>query len=119
MALYGAEELHFDKFCVNWTQEPNVIFMPENKILLLSKCVERRYAEMLFYEGVLHFGYPSEWIKKAEEGNVGQGDLLEGVYTNENRFWNFFRRWFPRLVRDKENGTKYLRKHPVNHVFPA
>ena len=53
--------------------------MPKNKILLLSKCVERRFAEKLFYEGILHFGYPSEWIKKAEEGNVGQGDLLEGV----------------------------------------
>lgn len=61
--------------------------MPENKILLLSKCVERRFAEMLFYDGVLHFGYPSEWIKKAEEGNVGQGDLLEGVYTNEITPW--------------------------------
>ena len=83
--LYGAEELHFDKFSINWTQEPNEIFMSENKILLLSKCVERRrYAEMLFYEGILHFGYPREWIKKAEEGNVGQGDLLEGVYSNEN-----------------------------------
>lgn len=46
-ALYGAEELHFDNFCVNWTQEPNVIFMPENKILLLSKCVERWFAEKL------------------------------------------------------------------------
>ncbi|MCR5711785.1 MAG: hypothetical protein K6G46_04950 [Prevotella sp.] len=34
----------------------------------------RRCAEMLFYEGVLHFSYPSEWIKKAEEGNVGQGE---------------------------------------------
>ena len=69
----------------------NSMDMLENKIHLLSKCVERRFAEKLFYEGVLHFGYPSEWIKKAEEGNVGQGDLLEGVYTNENKFWNFFR----------------------------
>lgn len=43
--------------------------MPENKIFLLSKCVERRFAEMLFYDGILHFGYPSNWIKKAEEGN--------------------------------------------------
>lgn len=34
----------------------------------------RRYAEMVFYEGILHFGYPREWIKKAEEGNVGQGE---------------------------------------------
>lgn len=87
--------------------------MPENKIHLFSKCVERRYAEMLFYDGVLHFGYPSEWIKKAEEGNVGQGDLLEGVCTNENKFWNFFQRWFPRLVHDKETGTKYLRSRSI------
>lgn len=87
--------------------------MPGNKIHLFSKCVERRYAEMLFYDGVLHFGYPSEWIKKAEEGNVGQGDLLEGVCTNENKFWNFFQRWFPRLVHDKETGTKYLRSRSI------
>ena len=68
---------------------------------------------MLFYDGILHFGYPREWIKKAEEGNVGQGDLLEGVCTNENKFWNFFRRWFPRLVHDKETGTKYLRSWSI------
>lgn len=43
--------------------------MPGNKIFLLSKCVELRFAEMLFYDGILHFGYPSNWIKKAEEGN--------------------------------------------------
>lgn len=91
----------------------NSMDMPENKIHLFSKCVERRFAEMLFYDGILHFGYPSEWIKKAEEGNVGQGDLLEGVYTNENKIWNFFRRWFPRLVRDKVNGTKYLRSRSI------
>ena len=35
--------------------------MLESKIFLLSKCVERRFAEMLFYEGILHFGYPGEW----------------------------------------------------------
>lgn len=39
----------------------NSMDMPENKIHLLSKCVERRFAEKLFYEGILHFGYPGEW----------------------------------------------------------
>ena len=53
--------------------------MLESKIFLLSKCVERRFAEMLFYDGILHFGYPSEWIKKAEEGNVGQGEQTKPV----------------------------------------
>lgn len=87
--------------------------MQGNKIILLSKCVEREFAETLFYDGVLHFDYPSKWIEKGEKGNVGQGDALEGVYTNENKFWNFFRRWFPRLVRDKETGTKYLRSRKI------
>ena len=87
--------------------------MSENKLVLLSKCVERRFAEKLFYEGVLHFSIPSEWIKKAKEGSIGQGDLLEGVYTNENKFRNFFRRWFPRLVPDNENGVNYLRSRKI------
>lgn len=50
--------------------------MPENKIFLLGKCVERRFAEMLFYDGILHFGYPSNWIKKAEEDRGGTGQRL-------------------------------------------
>ena len=87
--------------------------MPENNLILLSKCVEREFAETLFYDGVLHFDYPSKCIEKGEKGNVGQWDALEGVYTNENKFWNFFRRWFPRLVRDKETGTKYLRSRKI------
>ena len=89
------------------------IDMPENKLYLLSKCVERRYAEKLFYDGILHFGYPYVWIEKAKEGNVGQGDLLEGVYTNEITFKNVISRMYPRLVRDKETGTKYLRSKRI------
>ena len=89
--------------------------MPENKIYLLSKCVERRFAEMLFYEGIIHFGYPSRWIEEGMTGNVGQGDELEGVYSNEITFKNVISRRCPRLVRDKETGTKYLRtKRIVN-----
>ena len=34
---------------------------------------------MLFYDGILHFGYPREWIKKAEEGNVGLGEQTKPV----------------------------------------
>lgn len=87
--------------------------MSENKISLLSKCVERRYAEMMFYEGVLHFGYPSRWIEEGKKGNVGQGDELEGVYSNEITFKNSFLRKCPRLVRDKETGIKYLRSRSI------
>lgn len=42
------------------------------------------YAEDMFYNGNLYFNYPIVWIREAEKGNVGQGDLYEGVYTNIN-----------------------------------
>lgn len=85
--------------------------MPENKIHLLSKCVERRFAEMLFYDGILHFGYPSEWIKKAEEGYVGQGDLLEGVYTNEITPENFDMR--DDVESPTIEGVRYMRSRSI------
>ncbi|MBP5505210.1 MAG: hypothetical protein J6X89_03815 [Bacteroidales bacterium] len=85
--------------------------MPENEIPLLSKCVERRYAEMLFYEGVLHFGYPSKWIEEGRNGNVGQGDELEGVYSNEITPENFDKR---ENVDDQTiEGVKYLRSRSI------
>lgn len=52
--------------------------MPENKLFLLSKCVERRYAEKLFYDGILHFRYPSEWIEMAKTAKLGQADPWGG-----------------------------------------
>ena len=55
----------------------------ESRIYLLSRCVEREFAEQMFYKGILHFGYPAKWIEEAKKGNVGQGDILEGVYSNE------------------------------------
>ena len=66
---------------------------------------------MLFYEGIHHFGYPSEWIKKAEEWNVGQGDDLEGVYSNEITPENFDMR---DDVEDHTiEGVKYLRSRSI------
>ena len=83
----------------------------ENKIYLLSKCVERRFAEMLFYEGILHFGYPSKWIEEGKKGNVGQGDELEGVYSNEITPENFDKR---EDVDDPTiEGVKYLRSRRI------
>ena len=87
------------------------IDMPENEIHLLSKCVERRYAEMLFYEGVLHFGYPSKWIEEGKNGNIGQGDELEGVYSNEITPENFGKR---EDVDDPTiEGLRYLRSRSI------
>ena len=58
--------------------------MKENKLFLLCRCTKRKYAEDMFYGGNLYFNYPIVWINEAKAGNVGQGDLYEGVYTNVN-----------------------------------
>ena len=66
---------------------------------------------MLFYEGVLHFGYPSKWIEEGRNGNVGQGDELEGVYSNEITPKNFDKR---EDVDDPTiEGVKYLRSRKI------
>ena len=83
-----------------------------NGIYLLCRCIEREFAAKLFYKGNLHFSYPKKWIDKAKEGNEGQGDLLEGVYSNEIKFKNIYLREFPRAVKDK-NGKWYLRSNSV------
>lgn len=85
--------------------------MAENKIYLLSKCVERRFAEMLFYDGILHFGYPSKWIEEGRNGNVGQGDELEGVYSNEITPENFDKR--EDVDEPTIEGVKYLRSRRI------
>ena len=82
------------------------------EIYLLCRCIERKYAEMLFDDGILHFSYPKRWIDEAKKGNVGQGDLLEGVYSNEVKFKNLFIRKCPRAVQDKD-GKWYLRSNSV------
>ncbi len=55
--------------------------MPENKLYLLSKCVERLYAEKLFYDGILHFGYPYIWIEKGKNGFEAVFVLDAGEWT--------------------------------------
>lgn len=85
--------------------------MPENKLYLLSKCVERRYAEKLFYDGILHFGYPSVWIEKAKPAKIGQADPWEGVYSNEITPENLDKR---ECVDDPTiEGVQYLRSQKV------
>lgn len=51
-------------------------------LYLLCHGTKREYAERLLYQGILHFSSPKRWIDEAKKGNEGQGDLLEGVYTN-------------------------------------
>lgn len=56
----------------------------ENRLYCLCRCMKREFAEDMFYNGNLYFNYPITWINEAKKGNVGQGDLYEGVYTNVN-----------------------------------
>lgn len=47
--------------------------------LMLFRCLPRKYAEP-FLRGKIYFGSPEDWIAKEEDGNKGQGDILEGVF---------------------------------------
>lgn len=102
----------------NTTIMNNGMTQEKTEIYLLCRCIERKYAEMLFDDGILHFSYPKKWIDEAKKGNVGQGDLLEGVYSNEVKFKNLFIRKSPRAVRD-EIGKWYLRSNSVVKNWPC
>lgn len=87
------------------------------KLYLLCRCTKRRYAEELFYGGILFFNYPINWIGMGEDGDEGQGDLYEGVYSNviteENK----------RLRPDSEvveiKGKLYLRSKSIVEKWPC
>lgn len=88
-----------------------------NKVFLLCRCTRRDYAEDMFYNGNLYFNYPINWIGMGENGNEGQGDLYEGVYTNvvsDNT---------KRLRTDAEtlsiNGKLFLRSKSVVNNWPC
>ena len=83
-------------------------------IYLLSRCDKRKYLESLFYDGVLHFSYPINWIEEEKKkGIAGRGDLLEGVYSNvinpnTRRYRNEIED-----VESKDKREKYLRSLSV------
>ena len=52
--------------------------------LLLFKCTKKKYANS-FINGKLKFNKPRVWIKEEENGNKGQGDLLEGVVLSSEK----------------------------------
>lgn len=46
---------------------------------VLFRCLPKKYAQD-FIKGKIRFSKPSNWIKIEEEGNKGQGDVLEGIF---------------------------------------
>ena len=57
----------------------------EKKLYLLCRCTKQKYAEELFYHGILFFNYPINWIGMGEDGDEGQGDPYEGVYSDRRQ----------------------------------
>ena len=60
---------------------PKPVFGFDFSTLMLFRCLPRKYAEP-FLQGRIYFGFPGDWIAKEENGNKGQGDLLEGVFLS-------------------------------------
>lgn len=79
--------------------------------------MKREYAEDMFYNGNLYFNYPVAWIKEAEKGNVGQGDLYEGVYTNVNN--DYTRGLRPDAMAVSIDGRKFYRSPSVIENWPC
>lgn len=85
--------------------------MKYNKVFYLCRCTKRVFAKKMLEEGELYFNNPINWIKEAEKGNEGQGDLYEGVYSN------IITEKMKRLRTDSEvvmiKGERYLRSRSI------
>ena len=47
--------------------------------LMMFRCTKRKYAEQ-FQKGEIFFGAPRNWVQMELDGNIGQGDILEGTF---------------------------------------
>ncbi len=86
-------------------------------LYLLVRCTRRDYAEDLSYNGMLFFNYPMEWIKLAMKGKNGQGDLYEGVFSN-NISEKIKRKRADSTVVNI-GGREYLRSYAVVESWPC
>ena len=86
-------------------------------IYLLCKCMKREYAEDLYYGGNLYFNRPNRWADMAKNGNVGQGDLYEGVFSNiDNDSIRSLRYDSERVAIE---GRIYLRSRSIFYDWPC
>lgn len=58
---------------------PRPIFDFRFSTLMLMRCTKREFAKQ-FQDGKIRLGSPKQWIELEEQGKIGQGDLLEGVF---------------------------------------
>jgi len=48
--------------------------------IMMFKCVSKKKFALGFQKGEIFLNHPSNWVKIEQDGNKGQGDLLEGTY---------------------------------------
>lgn len=89
----------------------------ENKVFILARCMRRDYAEDMFYNGNLFFNYPACWIGIGDNGDEGQGDSYEGVYSNIMSEKTKKLRGDTSVVRIKDK--LYLRSESVIKEWPC
>lgn len=88
-----------------------------NRVFLLARCMSRDYAEDMFYNGNLFFNYPINWVGLGEDGDEGQGDVYEGVYSNIISEKTKSLRKDSKIVRIKDKP--YLRSESVIKEWPC
>ncbi len=80
----------------NFEYEIKPIFNFHFSTLMLFRCTKRKYAESL-RKGNVYFGTPRTWIQMEKDGNIGQGDILEGTF-------------FSSLMDDKSSVVQKLKE---------
>lgn len=81
------------------------------EVYLLCKCIEKMYAKEMMEHGGIFFNHPIAWIKKGEDGVVGQGDKLEGVYAEDTEDNHNIRTDYESVDDDK--GKSYLHSKSI------
>lgn len=86
---------------------------------LLFRCTQKKYAND-FLKGKIRFNQPKAWIKIEEEGNKGQGDLLEGVcYATKGDDSKFIENMKNNKLFEyiSKNGMSYFRNKESIELF--
>lgn len=51
---------------------------------MIIKVLPRKYAEKFVKKGEVKFSFPSVWVEEGKKGNIGQGDLEEGIIGRDS-----------------------------------
>ena len=87
---------------------------------MLMKCTKREWAKE-FQNGKIYLGTPHQWIDEEKKGNIGQGDLLEGVFCSvfeDDEYSELARRLESEsnIESFTKNGYLFFRRRSVLHL---